>query len=132
MFPVRPDRLYRVVRQRCWRGRQLPPDYQPAPYVLNDRRCWMHQVLPYLEEGPVYERFDTFMLSYWTALGFPEMTVVVPSLCCPSDPVSPKLQTFWGGLNDLPTQGFSGNLWRARAMAIFTARQPRITATRPN
>ena len=50
------------------------------------------------------------MLGYWTALGFPQMTTPVSTLFCPSDSVPPKLDTYWGGYNDQPTQGFSGNL----------------------
>jgi prepilin-type processing-associated H-X9-DG protein len=36
------------------------------------------------------------------------MGTVIKTLSCPSDPVSPKVNTFWGGFGT-PTQGFSGN-----------------------
>jgi prepilin-type N-terminal cleavage/methylation domain-containing protein/prepilin-type processing-associated H-X9-DG protein len=84
---------------------------QPPPYNnMQNRRCWMHDTLPYLEQGPLYERFDEYMNSgVVSALWFPELHTVVPPLMCPSDPLSPKLHTFWGdGGNE--TQGFSGNI----------------------
>jgi prepilin-type N-terminal cleavage/methylation domain-containing protein/prepilin-type processing-associated H-X9-DG protein len=83
----------------------------PAPYNgAQNRRCWFHDMLPYIEQMALYDQFDTFMKTGQSALAFPGMQQVVPSMCCPSDPYSPKLKTFWGGLNGLPQQGFSGNL----------------------
>ncbi len=85
--------------------------HTPPPYNdMQDRRCWMHDTLPYLEQGPLYERFDAFMETYYSALGFPELDKTIPTLMCPSDPVGPKLHTFWGGMTGQATQGFSGNL----------------------
>ena len=84
----------------------------PAPYNgRQDRRCWFHDMLPYIEETALYDQFDEYMSqrSGPSALGFPQLGTVVPTFMCSSDPLSPKLHTFWGGLNDLPTQGFSGN-----------------------
>ena len=83
----------------------------PPPYNnMQDRRCWMHDTLPYLEQGAFFERFDEYMDSHPSALGFPESRTMIPTLVCPSDPTSPKLHTFWGGLDGVLTQGFSGNL----------------------
>ncbi len=83
----------------------------PEPYNgQQDRRCWFHDVLPYIEEGSLYDRFDEHMSApRASALGFPQLGTVVPTFSCASDPLNPKLHTFWGGLNGLPTQGFSGN-----------------------
>ena len=83
----------------------------PAPYNgTQDRRCWFHETLPYLEEASLFDDFDTFMERPGnSALGYPKLGTPVPTFMCPSDGLSPKLHTFWGGLNDLPTQGFSGN-----------------------
>jgi prepilin-type processing-associated H-X9-DG protein len=106
-----------------------PPSYNPAPYALNDRRCWMQQVLPYLDQDPLYQQFDTFMRSYPSALGFPGMTVVVSTLLCPSDGAAPKLQTYWTGLNDQPTQGFSGNLVVCTGNGYFHTTGPSYTDT---
>ena len=85
-------------------------DSTPEPYNnMQDRRCWFHDTLPYLEEGALFDDFDTYMKTNRSALGYPKLHIVVPSFMCASDPLSPKLHTFWGGFNDLPTQGFSGN-----------------------
>ncbi len=74
-----------------------------------DRRCWIHDLLPYIEETNQYDAFTEHMDSGASALGFPRLDHVIQSAMCPSDGLSPKLHTFWGGLNGLATQGFSGN-----------------------
>ena len=71
-----------------------------------DRRCWMQDILPYVEEVPLYERFVTHMKAGYTALIFPERTTVVSVFVCPSDSVSPKVKTV---LLPPDGQGFSGN-----------------------
>lgn len=81
----------------------------PAPYSgKQDRRCWFHDMLPYVEQGNLYDQFETHMRTGASALAFVGMQQVVPSVVCPSDGNSPKLKTFWGGLGT-PDQGFSGN-----------------------
>ncbi len=81
----------------------------PAPYNnTQDRRCWLHDILPYIEQGPLYARFDAHMKTGASALGFPQLDTVLPTMMCPADVGGPKLQTFWGGIGT-PTQGFSGN-----------------------
>ncbi len=85
-------------------------DSTPEPYNnMQDRRCWFHETLPYLEEEALFHDFDTYMKTNRSALGYPRLHTVVPSFMCASDPLGPKLHTFWGGFNGLPTQGFSGN-----------------------
>lgn len=81
----------------------------PAPYNgTMDRRCWMHDIWAELEQGPLAASFETFMATGQSALAFPQQDTVIKFLMCPSDPTSPKTQTYWGGLGT-PTQGFSGN-----------------------
>jgi len=81
----------------------------PAPYNGKfDRRCWAHDLLPYIEQGNLYAKFETYVNAGNSALGFPDLGTVLPTMFCPSDPTSPKTQTFWGGFGT-PTQGFSGN-----------------------
>jgi prepilin-type N-terminal cleavage/methylation domain-containing protein len=92
-----------------------------APYNLTqNRRCWMHDVLPYMEQQALYSKFDTFMKTNFVAWDFPESGTPIPLLMCPNDPASPKVQTYThstpGGvgfppaLDGLgPSQGFSGN-----------------------
>ena len=82
----------------------------PPPYDnMQDRRCWMHDTLPFLEQVPLFQRFQEYMKTNASALGFPELDTVIPTLMCPSDPIGPKLHTYWGGIGT-PTQGFSGNM----------------------
>jgi len=82
----------------------------PDPYNgTQDRRCWFHDTLPYLEESALFEDFDNYMDTGRSALGYPKLGTAVPTFMCTSDGLSPKLNTFWGGLDGLPTQGFSGN-----------------------
>jgi prepilin-type N-terminal cleavage/methylation domain-containing protein/prepilin-type processing-associated H-X9-DG protein len=82
----------------------------PPPYNnTQDRRCWFHDNLAYIEEGALFADFDAHMKTGRSALAYPKLGTPVPTFACPSDGLSPKLQTFWGGLDDLPTQGMSGN-----------------------
>ena len=80
-----------------------------------DRRCWFHDLLPFVEEQVLSDAFETYISKplawgpYPSALDFPQSSTVVPSFMCTSDPVSPKLQTFHPGLLTELTQGFSGN-----------------------
>ncbi len=85
-----------------------------------DRRCWMHDLLPYVEQTAQYDLFSTHMDTGASALAFLQMDAIIPVAMCPSDPLSPKLHTFWGGLrgNQTPTQGFSGN-YVANASSTF-------------
>src|SRR5687767_11310458 len=81
----------------------------PGP-LEQDRRCWMHDLWPYIEQTTLYSRFDAHMRKPGnSALGFPGSATVVSSAICPADSLSPKLHSFWGGLDGQPTQGFSGN-----------------------
>ena len=90
-----------------------PPPYGPMPLdpqkSKQDRRCWFHDMLPYIEQQALYDQFDQHMKTGQSALAFQGMMTVVSSMCCPSDGNSPKLKTFWGGLGT-EHQGFSGNL----------------------
>jgi prepilin-type N-terminal cleavage/methylation domain-containing protein len=95
----------------------------PAPYNnMQDRRCWLHDILAYLEQAPLYQRFDAHMKVNPSALAFTGgYETVIPTLMCPSDPVSPKTQTYWGGLSGQPTQGFSGNYVTCASSTYFNA-----------
>jgi prepilin-type N-terminal cleavage/methylation domain-containing protein/prepilin-type processing-associated H-X9-DG protein len=81
----------------------------PAPYNnTQDRRCWAQDIWPYIEQEPLYAEFDRYMSTGASALGFPLLQTIIPTLMCTSDPTSPKTKTFWGGIGT-PDQGFSGN-----------------------
>lgn len=83
--------------------------YTPPPYNgANDRRCWAHDIWPYIEQNALSSEFLPYMKTGASALGFQDMGTIVSVLMCPSDPTSPKTQTYWGGFGT-PTQGFSGN-----------------------
>ena len=68
----------------------------PAPYNgKQNRRCWMHDSMPYYGETTLYDRFDEFMRTGSSfAYDFPDCTTTIPSLMCPSDPANPKFITF--------------------------------------
>jgi prepilin-type N-terminal cleavage/methylation domain-containing protein/prepilin-type processing-associated H-X9-DG protein len=79
-----------------------------------DRRCWFHDMLPFVEQQSLSDQFEKFAGTpqpwggYPTAFDFPQASTVVSSFMCPSDGVNPKLKTFHFA-NSQPTQGFSGN-----------------------
>jgi prepilin-type N-terminal cleavage/methylation domain-containing protein len=82
----------------------------PPPYNnTQDRRSWMQDSLPYLEQESLFKEFDRFMSTGATALSFPLNTTIVPNLMCPSDPLGPKLKTWNPGGGPDHSQGFSGN-----------------------
>jgi len=84
----------------------------PDPYNgSQDRRCWFHDILPYVEETALYADFQRHMEDpKESALGYVGAGTVVPAFMCASDPVNPKLHTFWGGTGaNTESQGFSGN-----------------------
>jgi prepilin-type N-terminal cleavage/methylation domain-containing protein/prepilin-type processing-associated H-X9-DG protein len=84
-------------------------DYSVAPYFSkNNRRSWGQDVLPFLEQAPLFSRFEAYMATGGQAHGFPDNATVIPTLVCPADPTSPKTVTYWGGPGTT-TQGFSGN-----------------------
>ena len=81
----------------------------PAPYNGKyDRRSWGHDILPFIEQDNIFKNLSTFLETGQSALGFPQMDTILKTMSCPSDPVSPKVKTFWGGFGT-PNQGFSGN-----------------------
>jgi prepilin-type N-terminal cleavage/methylation domain-containing protein len=82
----------------------------PPPYNgTQDRRCWMQDLLPYLEQEALFKAFDAFMSTGAHALDFPANTTVLPTLMCPADPTNPKLKTWNTGGGADHSQGFSGN-----------------------
>jgi len=85
----------------------------PGPHKM-DRRCWFHDVLPYIEGGALSKEFETFMNPKTgappSALIFPLANKVVPVFICPSDSVAPKTRTYNTGGDEYGGQGFSGNI----------------------
>jgi prepilin-type processing-associated H-X9-DG protein len=86
---------------------------------MQDRRSWMHDLLPFQEEKAQYDQFVAYMDAGKTALGFPQSSHVLPAAMCPSDPLGPKRVTF-GSKGDLNrSQGFSGNYVAAAGSSYF-------------
>jgi prepilin-type N-terminal cleavage/methylation domain-containing protein len=85
--------------------------FTPPPYNnTQDRRCWMHDVMAFLEQEALFKEFDAYMSTGKSALYFPGSTRVLPTLVCPADPNSPKRKTFNSdGGGEGGAQGFSGN-----------------------
>jgi prepilin-type N-terminal cleavage/methylation domain-containing protein/prepilin-type processing-associated H-X9-DG protein len=82
----------------------------PPPYnSKQDRRCWMHDTLPYLEQANLYRDFDAYMSTGGSALYFPGNTTAVPTLMCPLDPLNPKTKTWNPGGGADKSQGIHGN-----------------------
>ncbi|MCA9246354.1 MAG: DUF1559 domain-containing protein [Planctomycetales bacterium] len=89
---------------------QSPPVTNPISFNHQDRRCWAHDIWPYLEQQPLYDRFTEHMNTGASALSFLESGTIIPPLICPSDPTSPKTFTHWNGGGGTTSQGFSGNM----------------------
>jgi prepilin-type N-terminal cleavage/methylation domain-containing protein/prepilin-type processing-associated H-X9-DG protein len=74
----------------------LPPG-QYNNFYANDgpwiRGCWVHPTLPYLEQENLYRIFQTSHQVNQNVYTFPNKETIIPSLMCPSDPNSPKIQT---------------------------------------
>jgi prepilin-type processing-associated H-X9-DG protein len=99
-------------------------DGPPPYYAMQDRRCWAHDLLPYIEQKPLYDEFDAWMAKGKSALGFPLMQTPIKVYVCPSDPYSPKFRTYWGGSDGQPHQGFSGNLITLATSTYFNPSGP--------
>lgn len=64
-----------------------------APYV---RGCWLHPTLPFIEQQSLFANFETSNRTNGWALLATNKTKVLSSVMCPSDPSSPKTDTFDG------------------------------------
>ena len=62
----------------------------PATWI---RGCWVHQLLPYIEQENLYEVFRAAKAFCNWALLSPSKDTKIKGLLCPSDPNSPKVQT---------------------------------------
>jgi len=92
----------------------------PAPYNGKmDRRSWGQDILPYIEQGALYARFETHMQTGSSALNFVGYDTVIPTLMCPSDPIGPKIVNHWGGGGSPTSQGFSGNFVTCASSGYF-------------
>ena len=64
-----------------------------SPPLKFDRGCWAHFLLPYIEQGNLYQLFQNSSTANGWALLSTQKNTLVPSYICPSDPSSPKTET---------------------------------------
>ena len=84
----------------------LGADMSPAGGTA--RSCWMQQLLPYMDQAPLYNRFAVSIAAGAGAYSWNGHEIVIPGLNCPSDPVSGKVITA-GATTPVASQGFHGN-----------------------
>lgn len=65
----------------------------------NSRQSWFHMVLPYVDQGALYNIYAPRIQNNEFPGGWPEANKIVTGFMCPSDPENPKLTN----------QGFHGN-----------------------
>lgn len=99
----------------------------------DDRLCWFHDILPYVEFAALADGLKEHMetASNPSALNYvPGLVSVIPSATCPSDGISPKTHTHAGALPPLPAgfddpgQGFHGNYVGCAASGFFDKFDP--------
>lgn len=97
-------------------GGYVPLESTPrnAPYNKNQGRCWFHDVLPYIDQGPLFQALEpllkktgfnpTLVMNCSTAADVSGGTspvdwdsTLVSIFMCPADPAQPKLQTWSNG-----------------------------------
>lgn len=99
----------------------------------NDRRCWFHDTMLYIEQGALYSDFDAYMNTGGSALTYSKSTAIVPSFMCPSDPVNPKVKTYrHDGTNEYHSQGFHGNYIVCLGDDYFNKNNDPKTSTQTN
>jgi prepilin-type N-terminal cleavage/methylation domain-containing protein len=78
----------------------LFPPGQYNNFYSNDTRwirgCWLHPLLPHLEQDNLYRVFKSASDTSGWALLSPKKDTLIKTLVCPSDPNSPKLTTVDG------------------------------------
>ncbi len=65
----------------------------------NSRQDWFHMILPFVEQGPLYQAIVPQIQANVFPGSWPQATTVIPMFMCPSDPENPKTTQ----------QGFHGN-----------------------
>ena len=85
-----------------------------AESAPNDQRyCWMHMILPYIDPAPLYNTFSPLFNTGTGAWLLPQNDTVIPPLMCPTDPANPKNKTNAAG------QGFHGNYVLCAGSTVF-------------
>jgi prepilin-type N-terminal cleavage/methylation domain-containing protein/prepilin-type processing-associated H-X9-DG protein len=108
-------------------GRFPPGQYNsigqdaPAPRYYYNRGCFLHKLLPYVEQEALYTQLDSWVNSQtgWyvicdnAPLSFRQ--AIIPSYYCPSDPISPKIHT----VTSYSQQGFHVNYVGCAGSTVF-------------
>jgi prepilin-type N-terminal cleavage/methylation domain-containing protein/prepilin-type processing-associated H-X9-DG protein len=97
-----------------------------SPAGGNDRRCWMHSLLPYVEQTALHDKIEAFAASHIPlpityanhTLSAPDIWIPIPILMCPSDPANPKDRTF-GSTSPQDSQGAHGNYALCAGSTVF-------------
>jgi prepilin-type N-terminal cleavage/methylation domain-containing protein len=89
--------------------------FGPDSIEIRDRRMWIQQILPYVEQQAIYDRYLAWADSgqgymWWDE---PDRKVILALFVCPSDPHSPKTIAF-------EDQGFHGNYVLCAGSTAFT------------
>jgi prepilin-type N-terminal cleavage/methylation domain-containing protein len=65
------------------------------PYTAKEnRRCWLHDTMPYFEETSLFDLFAQHMRRGGFAYDFPYCSTPIAMLMCPDDPTNPKTVTW--------------------------------------
>lgn len=73
------------------------------------RTCWMQQLLPYVDQAPLYNVFSPHFNTNLAAFSYPQRWTVLPGFLCPSDPMGAKVVSAGQLSNPQAAQGFHGN-----------------------
>jgi prepilin-type N-terminal cleavage/methylation domain-containing protein/prepilin-type processing-associated H-X9-DG protein len=106
------------------------------PYSTREnRRCWLHDTMPYFEETQLFAQFAEHQRQGGIAYDFPYCSTPIDILMCPDDPTNPKTQTWSfstvGVVGPPPSldgkgasQGFSGNYVTCSGDGFFNPGPP--------
>jgi prepilin-type N-terminal cleavage/methylation domain-containing protein/prepilin-type processing-associated H-X9-DG protein len=111
-------------------GQYCPNITENAPTYHYNRGCWLTDVLPYVEQGPLFTELDAWDKGMLGALHYmcngPGHETVLPTFMCPSDPNAGKVLTQWNGAGTGPSngtpqssQGFHGNYVLCSGSTVF-------------
>ncbi|MDB5385018.1 MAG: hypothetical protein JWM11_664 [Planctomycetaceae bacterium] len=83
------------------------------------RSCWMQQLLPYVDQAPLYAILSPQMSSGSGAYAWTAHESIIPGFMCPSDGVNPKVMTAGAG-SAAASQGFHGDYVLCAGSTQFT------------
>ncbi len=84
-------------------------DLAAATGMGGARTCWMQQLLPFIDQAPLYNTISPNFATPTMGLNYAQRWTVLPALNCPSDPANPKVTTAGALTSPTTAQGFHGN-----------------------